>query len=557
MMILLLGLLSCSSLAHAQPVRASEDEQRQIMEQVETVNKTYGKYATAFVMESRLRERYQREKGLPPAEMKTWYAMLRQMDEAEGTMRAAAAEAIRLTRLYYQVGPVYEGMPIANGPFKEKNPVWNPQFYLDPREKPERYRQVQDAQGKDRYIGGPIRPRDGGYTEAAGDTIILIAPFWQAIQDKNPTRIALVLNHETFHYDELVTKGWDSYNGGETRAYGHDLSRIYEVDGKAVSAVDILVDEKKYPAQYRKVVKHIRGQRDDASAALRKNPKPRSIFPTPEEEKEMRKKWVDLETEKTLVGGVRGEMRELVVGHHWQGLNWMVADLCAGVSQVSQAELNGLDYLEAFDYRSISVPVVAPGSANCHDALAGQVLYKLGQGERLDATWLSGQAAMLRRRSVDDALESIRRTERYRAELKTLFEASVGQYRRIATRECSDPGKVSDVDVRDLIVSYRWLVEYEKVVDAGVVLAHVVPEGLSDCARDLTRRWLVRQMQDSPMTTQSCNEASLEAARTYPPPPEPGGRPPLNPGGSTDDADHDRIRVPTLDEVLDRLNRGH
>ncbi len=155
-------------------------------------------------------------------------------------------------KIYGIVPPVVSGN-VANGPMAGHPVSWSPQF-LRSREN---YRLGVRPDGSDYYMETVFDPGDGGITDEDGRVNIGIGSFYLAAAMGDTLFLALTVHHEGFHFWELLTRGWDTHEAGESRAWGETV--------KAAEAMGAGEDAKK-------AVHHIMAEVEEAARQDELNP---------------------------------------------------------------------------------------------------------------------------------------------------------------------------------------------------------------------------------------------------------------------------------------------
>lgn len=373
------------------------------------------------------------------------------------------------------------------------------------------------------------------------------ATFEKSADFGNPRKLALTLYHERVHYDELVSTGWLSDEEAELRAWAAELKTAQALGITKKDAPDEYDIIKGGFDKYRKAVLDAKGDRSKLSPA----------FPSAKDEKEDKKDFLQWQEELSKIRDGQERLKtQVVLRQNVKEAREMVLDACADVGYPGQEDLDALGRLGSAAYGSVPIAAIPPGYASCGERVFERMLGRLRAGQQLDAAWLREETGRIRREKMDHDLERLKEDIRYLAELDRQYKAGRDYLGRLAARECVVPGRMTGEEARDIRAYYRLFEEYQKRVDERVVLVNAVPEGLTGCPKDLVVIWLVWQMTGQAVTPESCNAASREMAGKYPAQPSPGGDSQPGPSGDSSERDHGRIRVPTLDEVLDRLRKG-
>ncbi|MBI4678239.1 MAG: hypothetical protein HY748_11710 [Elusimicrobia bacterium] len=447
----------------------------------------------------------------------------------------------------------WSGIPgtVANGLMKGLAAFFNPVFSED------EYRVVLDAKEEPRYLKSRIKDTMGATWED-GRVMVRLGAFQYCDSPKvripgarkeacYVRQLALTLYHEHVHHQELIGAGWLSHEEAEAHAWEAELK----------AAAGLGITETSTPEEYRairdtfkrhaKAVHDARGDRSKLSPA----------FPLPKDLEDNEKGYWKWQGELSRVREQQALLKKRVrVRQHVDEVRSMLDSSCIAGPTPSQAELDRLDYLDVKDYRELRGQPVAPGATFCGDRLWEKVIERLAWAGRLDAAWLDGEIMRLREEVEDRIIESIKKEFLYMEEVRRSFAAGRSYIANLAGRECSAPGRMSELEVDNLRVYYQWFEEYQERVDAKVDIFVAVPQGLSGCQRALVSRWLVLRWlggSGSSLTVKMCNEAAEEVAAKYPPPPSSGGG--AAPGQDPGWREPDRIKVPTLDEILDRLRK--
>ena len=153
-------------------------------------------------------------------------------------MQANFDRAIRLTVKAYHLTPESTGGFVAQPRGPEASQVgwamgipakWAPVFYDGDKI----YMKVRGTDGKDHFIGQPIdAARDAANTFATGKVIVSVKVLEGAATSGNPGFLAFYIHHEAHHFAELIGRGWDSREQGESRTCraSLDAADIFEVD---------------------------------------------------------------------------------------------------------------------------------------------------------------------------------------------------------------------------------------------------------------------------------------------------------------------------------------
>jgi hypothetical protein len=143
---------------------------------------------------------------------------------AERTKNAKLSEAIRATRVLFNVEPTNAKRRVQSGPFQGADVAFRPEFYDRDRQ----FRKVRGPDGAVHYYGAYFddKPDLAGVTWPDGKVIVLPRVFEDALADGNPGVLGTLLYHEANHFNELMTyKGWDTIQAGEVRSYDKQLDR--------------------------------------------------------------------------------------------------------------------------------------------------------------------------------------------------------------------------------------------------------------------------------------------------------------------------------------------
>jgi hypothetical protein len=175
---------------------------------------------TARKEESDLRELFKLLKNQGKLEQADQKRKLAEQKRVE--KETAIATAIQKTEDLYNVHVVQpRGSHVVGGPLAGTNISFAPKFLDNGYE----FRQVQGTDGRTHYFGANFRPDVMGVTWPDGETIILPGLFKQALKENDPGILAALLYHEAVHFNELVTRRWDTLQAGEVRAYDAELGQ--------------------------------------------------------------------------------------------------------------------------------------------------------------------------------------------------------------------------------------------------------------------------------------------------------------------------------------------
>ncbi len=185
--------------------------------------------------------------------------------------------AIRLTQDAYGLKPQMPPEPRAAMPLAADgawsaglSAPWAPEFDLP------RYREIRGSDGRLHYLSND--PRDApkpdevvAFTDPDGKATIIPLIFDSIIETGEPGLLASVLQHETVHYADLITTGWDTHEQLEIRA-----------NQASLAMVDVFMPG--LPAEIRKQVKDgLRNLIRDAQASVDSGDT-HSPFPSPNQE---------------------------------------------------------------------------------------------------------------------------------------------------------------------------------------------------------------------------------------------------------------------------------
>jgi len=169
------------------------------------------------------------------------YKALQDELSARQKMQNSFNVAILMTQTAYNVAP-----PATEGPVSEPHgprnygkawakgvPVeWSPVF----SDEDEIYMKVSkdsSADHKDHYIAGRDLKKYSGNTFPNGQVVFSLALFKFVASriPPSPGFLAETIHHEAHHFAELIGRGWDNYEAGESRAYAASVAAadIFEV----------------------------------------------------------------------------------------------------------------------------------------------------------------------------------------------------------------------------------------------------------------------------------------------------------------------------------------
>ncbi len=170
--------------------------------------------------EAALRPRAKKEGGNILHE---WGEQNATVEEKTAEITSKSKEILRLTQLYYGVGPDKRDGRVANGPLAKSRAHWQPNIQ---RAENLVYRAFK-ADGSPFFMKYP----DGGSSYATtlddGTTLVSERVFSRAREYGDPAIIAATLHHEGAHFDGLVGKGLRSLEDSEFAA----LQRELAIDG--------------------------------------------------------------------------------------------------------------------------------------------------------------------------------------------------------------------------------------------------------------------------------------------------------------------------------------
>lgn len=97
---------------------------------------------------------------------------------------------------------------------------WTPVFQISA------YRTIEGTDGIHYISDTPPNGFIGGMTDPDGRATIFPFSFEWAQQMDDPGPLAIGIHHETVHYEDLITIGWDTHERMEVRAFNESLKMI-------------------------------------------------------------------------------------------------------------------------------------------------------------------------------------------------------------------------------------------------------------------------------------------------------------------------------------------
>lgn len=259
---------------------------------------------------------------------------------AERRMKEAFDRAIRLAEPAYNLTPAAPPDPRAQKPSSPQGAwsaglpaPWFPDFQVP------RYRAIKGSDGAMHYASeDPDDAPEGAaaLTAPDGKVTIFLSVMRLAVAYGEPGVLATAIHHETEHYRELVTTGWDTHEQGEIRANRANLARVD----------DFIPATSAYP---REALKDFLRQRIAADERAVAEGLTHSPFPSRDQESEYRRRYRSQEAWERMyedlvrrVEALRRERSEQVAAAkreiRWQGLRLWSLYACQYIDGVHQGD---------------------------------------------------------------------------------------------------------------------------------------------------------------------------------------------------------------------------
>lgn len=199
------------------PCMPSPKERGQIMHLLSDVRKAETELFDALAREERLRADAVKKGGRFLTE---WSERYEAVKERSAEINQKSKEVVRLTQLYYGVGPNQHDGRVANGPFAKSRAHWQPVL-----QKAEDFvYRAERADGSPFFMKYPDNGSSYATTLEDGTTFISQRVLSRALEYGSPAIIAAALHHEGAHFDGLVGKGWKSRESAEYNALARELA---------------------------------------------------------------------------------------------------------------------------------------------------------------------------------------------------------------------------------------------------------------------------------------------------------------------------------------------
>jgi hypothetical protein len=247
---------------------------------------------------------------------------------------------------------------------------------------------VHGTDDHDHFIGQSIvSGRDGANTLPNGEVIISLEAMRSAYVSKNPAGLlAYYIHHEAHHFAELVGRGWDNYEAGESRTYGagRDVADIFEIG-------PVIINDKKISFKDWLTLKIKEEDRIIAQAKADKNPNAlHGLFPGPKESAENEMKLADFKTEEDKLVNKIAALKKTIADKNQvdNGLRAALRDIvvkaCADPDSVTQEDLDALPLPADPNFVINNFPQGLGPFGKCPRGLYVSLGARWGHGERLD-----------------------------------------------------------------------------------------------------------------------------------------------------------------------------
>lgn len=148
-----------------------------------------------------------------------WKLKLSEAEWHRKRMSLYSERALEAVQKIYGIVPAAMSGAVANGPMADSPASWKPRFsYLRSA-----YRVQKRPGGAEYYIETLFKDGAGGVTDEDGQVNIGVEAFAMSVQRGTPLILALAVHHEGVHFGELLTRGWDTHDAGEIRAWKETL----------------------------------------------------------------------------------------------------------------------------------------------------------------------------------------------------------------------------------------------------------------------------------------------------------------------------------------------
>lgn len=219
------------------PCMPSAREREQIMRLLDEVREAETALFNASQEEAALRPRARNEGGTILHE---WGRQNATVEEKTAEITSKSKEILRLTQLYYGVGPNKRDGRVANGPLANSQAHWQPNIQ---RAENLVYRAFK-ADGSPFFMKYPDNGTSYATTLEDGTVFVSERVFSRALEYGDPAIIASTLHHEGAHFDGLVGKGLRSVEDSEFTALQRELAIDGDIGlvGKEIESAELQRD---------------------------------------------------------------------------------------------------------------------------------------------------------------------------------------------------------------------------------------------------------------------------------------------------------------------------
>lgn len=545
------------------PCTASPAEQAKIMKLIDGGMDAYAEFENKNVSEASFRDSLlAAERGgqeIPETLWKQWKDANKAMFQAKAKMQSNLNEAANLTSLYYGLG--HKPRDIANGPLERREARWKPQFAYAAKGQDGNYESVYrkhalQPENEAHYLELNFGKVGGGFqafTLEDGSVNISIEAFELARRTKSPRLLAKTIFHEGIHFDDLVGDGWEaSREAMEPAAYARTQQAADIFELTPLESIEIIsqrmsaelnlkeVEAGRFmatpsfstPAERMVACENLEArQAEDSEVEGKRRALEEGFEAAREEMDRARKERIRREELERLENENR---RKEEAAEHDRRLRLVVRDiavkLCADSGSVGQEELDRLPRPLDPGFYLGDIPDGLEG--NCAGSLYVFLGMSHGSGRKPDIAEFRKMAAP--GVGVAPPFEETRPAPTSPGAIEaTPPPNAAGELASLAEKACSNPGSVTQDDVKKL----WWF------PDAGIAFTEGVGGGLNGCARDLffdfvgfCKTW-ERGTRINPDWVNDFARRWAEERRPSPPPGDsPGGqdRPERERGGKKD-----------------------
>ena len=207
------------------------EERERLSTKINSAVAAQREFALAQSLERDARENLRR---IPPesperaSAVQAWSDSFDLANKRQSEAQTALESAAKDVQESYGIQPSKSGK-VANGPFVGAEASWSLGVQVD-RENAIRRQVTPD--GEVRYLKFPkdsdSDERIAGITQDDGKVLLGIAAF-EAARDHGPGALALTIYHESVHYAQLTTSGWETRAKTEAEAYAAEMAALKDI----------------------------------------------------------------------------------------------------------------------------------------------------------------------------------------------------------------------------------------------------------------------------------------------------------------------------------------